>query len=438
MGRLSAVLAWCLVAGVCPDVARTGAAPADTLQWRFEAGARSDWTTEQFYEDLFSDTTFLERRLVDTPESRNAGVFSAVLTGTRNGRRQSFHAGTDVSLGDRLSRGAVHGNYRHESDRMRWTTTPRAEYERDRTFGRDLERLRLAADTRFRFGLGDGENRLEGGAGGEWMRARGGGSQYLLDRAAVRTSLGFEHLPVLGTEWRAAWILTARAFPDSSVRDHVEHGWEAHVRRDLAGGHSWMVETRGARRIARRPGPDSRDRYVDAGLMAEGNLRFAPSWVAGLSAGLEALRYDEADSAVFFDYGVARARIMPRFERGTWTLAIGPRIEALETTLGSLEEYREVSAVLEFEGLLPSVWWSFAPEFGWREYREPVSSAKGGPADFGAHSSYRFIELNLYADHSLPGGVRVRLLGSGRHEAHTQAADDARSFYISADVRKIF
>ncbi len=438
MRCLAAVLAWCLIACVQTDVARCEDARADTMGWRFEIGGRSDWTTEQFYEDVFTDTTFLARRLVDTPESRNAGVFSALLAGTRKGRRQSFLAGADASVGDRLNRGVLHGTYRSESDRLRWTTTPRAEYERDRTFGRDLERVRLAADSRVRIALGDGVNRIEAGAGGEWMRARGEGSQYLLDRGVARSTLGLERLPVTGAEWRAAWIFTARTFPDSSVRDHLEHGWEAHVRGDLEGGHSWMVETRGARRTTRIKPPDTRDRFAEAGLAADANLRFTPSWAAGLNAGVEALRYDEADSAVFFDYAIARARIMPRFERASWTLAIGPRVEVLETALGSLEEYRELSAVLEFEGLLPGVWWSVAPELGWREYREPGPGRDDLAAELGAHSSYRFVELNLYADQSIPAGMRVRLLGSGRHETHTQTSDGARSLYISVDIRKIF
>ncbi len=421
-----------------PAIARAEGFRADTLRLRVEIGARSDWTTEQFYEDTFSDTTFLARRLVETPESRVASMFSAVLAGTRGNQRQSFQAGTDVSVGDRLSRGALHGTYRHDADRWRWTTTPRAEYERDRTFGRDLERIRLSADTRLRTGLGDGVNRLEAGVGGEWMRARGEDSQYLLGRDAARATLGFERLPVTGMEWRAAWLFTTRVFPDSSSRDHVEHGWDAHVRRDLEGGHSWMAETHGARRVARNEAPDTRDRFVEADVTAEGTVRFGPSWAGELRAGLEVFRYDEADSAVFFDYGIARAQIMPRYERSAWTLALGPRLEILETELGSLEEYRELSGVLEFEGLLPGTWWSVAPEFGWREYRVPATSADGSAEEIGAHSSYRFLEVNVYADQAVAGGIRVRLLGSGRVEAHTKAADDSRSLYISLDVRKIF
>ncbi len=199
-----------------------------------------------------------------------------------------------------------------------------------------------------------------------------------------------------------------------------------------------MAETHGARRVARNPAPDTRDRFMEADMSAEGTVRFGPSWAGGLLAGLEVFRYDAPDSAVFFDYGIARAQIMPRYERAAWTLALGPRLEILEAEVGSLEEYRELSGVVEFDGLLPGTWWSVAPEFGWREYRAPATGADGSVEAIGAHSSYRFLEINAYADQAVAGGIRVRLLGSGRFEAHTQAADDSRSLYISLDVRKIF
>jgi len=411
---------------------------ADTLRFRVEAGMRSDWTTEQFYEETFTDTTFLARRLVATPETRIAGALSTLLAGTRSGRRQSFQLGSDLILGDRLSRGVLHGTFRHDADSWRWTTIPRAEYERDRTFERDLERVRISADTRLRRGFGDGVNRLETGAGGEFMRARGEGSQFLLDRDVVRSTLGFEHAPVTGAEWRIAWLFAARVFADSVTRDHLEHGWDGHVRRDFEGGHFVMAETHGARRTARHPAPDTRDRFVEADVAAEGTWRLGTSWAGAVRAGFETLRYDEPDSAVFFDYGIARAQITPRFEHSSWTIAAGPRVEVLDTALGPLEEYRELSAIVEFEGLLPGTWWSVVPEYGWREYRISVTGVPVRPEEIGAHSSYRFVELNVYADQRIPGGIRARLLGSGRYEAHTQAADDSRSLYISFDVRKIF
>lgn len=410
----------------------------DTLSIRFDAGARADWTNEQFYEDTFVDTTFLARRLVETPESRVAAVMSATLAGTRRGRRHAFQLVSDASLGDRLSRGALNGFWRHEADSWRWSVTPRAEYERDQTFGRDLESVRATSDVRVRRDVGDGTHRAFAGAGGELLRASGEGSQFLLDRNAARATLGLERVPVVGTEWRAAWLFAARMFPDSIVRDHVELGWEADVRRDLEGGHFFAGATHGSRRTARNAAPDTRDAFFEADVAAEAEWRLAASWAGNARVEMETQRYDEPDSVVFLDYRILRARLMPRYEQTRWTLAAGPHAEWLNTGIGSLEEYTELSAAIELEALLPGSWWSIAPELGWRDYREAAVDPRTGQPEIGAHSSYRFIELNVYGDQRLPGELRIRLLGSGRYEAHTKDVDDARSLYISLDVRKIF
>src|SRR5262245_28885185 len=51
----------------------------DTMRLRFELGASSDFTNEQFYEDAFIDTVALGRRLVGDPESQVAAVFGAIF-----------------------------------------------------------------------------------------------------------------------------------------------------------------------------------------------------------------------------------------------------------------------------------------------------------------------------------------------------------------------
>jgi hypothetical protein len=241
-----------------------------------------------------------------------------------------------------------------------------------------------------------------------------------------------------GAEWRAAWLFAARSFPDSAVRDHVEHGWEADIRRNLGAGHFVQAEIHGIRRNALHSALDTRDKFLEAIVAAEGEWRLGPSWASGLRVALETLRYDDADSVVFFDYRLVRAQLMPRFEHVRGSVAIGPRYERLDTGIGSLEEYEELSGALELEGMLPGGWWFISPELGWREYRKLSAGSRAESVDLGAHSSYRFIELGVYGDQRIPGEWRVRLLASGRYEAHTQASDDSRSLYISLDVRKIF
>ena len=53
--RAAIALAVCAVGFTLPAIARAQDFRADTLRLRVEVGARSDWTTEQFYEDTFTD-----------------------------------------------------------------------------------------------------------------------------------------------------------------------------------------------------------------------------------------------------------------------------------------------------------------------------------------------------------------------------------------------
>jgi hypothetical protein len=78
-----------VVAGglIASPAARAASEPGpDTLGFRLETGATTDITSEYYYEDAFIDTTFLGRRLVDTPEARYAGALYATLNGTRGER----------------------------------------------------------------------------------------------------------------------------------------------------------------------------------------------------------------------------------------------------------------------------------------------------------------------------------------------------------------
>ena len=58
------------------------------------------------------------------------------------------------------------------------------------------------------------------------MRASGEGSEFLLDRNSAGLSAALDHFGLAGDEWRLGYALTGRVFPDSTERDHVEHGIE--------------------------------------------------------------------------------------------------------------------------------------------------------------------------------------------------------------------
>ncbi len=81
-----------------------------------------------------------------------------------------------------------------------------------------------------------------------------------------------------------------------------------------------------------------------------------------------------------------------------------------------------------------------SPSAGWRAYRMESSEAPaaGALAVTVSRSSYAFVQCDAIVDQSLPGAVRLRLFGSGRLERHTDPALDARSLYISLDVRRLF
>jgi hypothetical protein len=92
--------------------------------------------------------------------------------------------------------------------------------------------------------------------------------------------------------------------------------------------------------------------------------------------------------------------------------------------------------VLEFERLHAGDWWSITPSAGWREYERSASTLSLATPDL--HSSYLFVETELFADMGLPGRVRLRLTGSGRYESHEDPSQDASSMYLALDLRRRF
>lgn len=419
------------------DVTVAPAPGPDTLHIAWEAGASTDVSNEQFYEDLV-DTTFLGRRLVNTPDSRYALVGAYLLDGTRADRAVRVQLHNEVSLGNELQRDALDLVWRDErSPHWRWLVLPRLEFRRDQTFDRDFTEWHGETSARARRRIDGTNTEFDLGASGEVLESAGAGRDFLLDRNAGTVSAGIERAPLFGEEWRAGYAFSARQFPDSSVRNHYEHGWETRWRHPLAGLGWLAAECDGERRTTVERAPTTRDNFWHerAALAAERSLD--ARWRLDARLEGEATQYDVQDSALYFNDRVLRAEILPRLQGlSGWSLGVGPRAEWLWSPFQAGEEYDEYAAVAEIEALRPDGWWSLSPAWGYRSYRRPLEQHQF--AIVGLHTSYAFVECDVVGDQHLPGALRLRAFVSGRLESHTDAADDARSLYFSLDLRRLF
>lgn len=432
--RRPGTLVWLFLAALSVPSPANADAGSDTTSLGFEIGLGTDFTNEQFYEDAFVDTIALGRRLVSDPETRSAGLLTAVLAGTRGGRTTTYRLRNDLSLGDKIQRNALSFWWRTEpAPDLRFTATPRLEYRKDRTFDRNLKEWRGSASLTARQGSLTGPA-FDLGLGGDILRTRGEGADFLLDRNAAHAFAAVSSMPIFGPEWRLGYDLAARAFPDSSERDHFEHRADGRVRVDL-GAASFALELEAARRVTFDPAPTSRDNFWEGqtALEAEWRPLSGPSWRLRVEG--EGIRYDVEDLTLFYDYQIARAWLGPSVIRSAWTFGAGPRGELLRCRTNPAEEYGEIGGFLEIEYLGGGLW-TIASAAGWRSYRE---HAQTDPFDVAAiHSSYAFYEITAFGDQPLAAALRLHLLATGRYESHTDHSQDARSLYFSFDVRKLF
>ena len=419
-----------LLAGAPRGAAAEG---PDSLRLHVEVGASSDYTNELFYEDTFDSTAFTGRELVDSPETRYAGVLFTRLTGTRGRRATGFEISNELSLGDLLSRDLFLVSLR-SAPSTRWTlfALPQVEYRRDRTFGRDLDEWRASAVARVRRALDDDATFFELGAHGDFLTASGAGSEYILDRTAGSALAALERAPLFGLQWRIDYGFTGRVFADSTDRNHYEHAVDGQVRIDLPGGRPLLIEAGGDRRTTMAPALTTRDNFWEERGALDGEVGIGGAW--SLKGRVEggAVQYDLPDSTIYFDYQELRAKLAPRWSRGTTSIALGPRLDALFAALDPTESYQELAAMMEFESLGLGAWWNVIPIAGWRDYDE------ASPGTVGIHSSYSFLEINVLADQALPGALRLRAYVNGRYESHIDHAQDARSLYFSLDLRRLF
>ena len=402
----------------------------------FELGASTDVSNEIFYTDDV-DTTFLRPRLVGSPESQVSGVSRILWQGSRAGGAWGYRVQNDASVGSLTQSEVLEWGVRNpRTEVRRYEVVSRLGYRHDRSFDRDLTEWRADGSGRTSLAVGD---EARGEIGGRWDfgRSRGASAAFLPNRNAGGGWLAIERSPLIGTEWRLGYGLVGWAYPDSVVRDHLEHSWEARLRRELPGLSSLELETRGERRTAIHTAPSSRDRFVNGEGSAE--LRWQPIERLETRTRLEGewIHYDQPDSVLYFDYHTLRSSLTFRLENGSpFAIALGPHLQWLRSPADPAESYDEAAAALELEWLGIGSWWNLAPLAGWREYRlEPT----GNPfEDVGLHSSYAFYELSAFAEQSLGPPWRLRVSGTARDERHRDATQNARSLYFSLDIRRLF
>ena len=417
-----------------------GADTRDTLGVHFEIGASSDMSSEQFYQDAFLDSVSLGIKRVDSPESRTAAVWHTSLAGTRSERATSYRLDNELSWGDRVRSDLLSLDWRHANvNEWRWALSPRAEFRHDRTFGRDLEQARASGTAKLAHTLPALESTIELSGLGEWLRTQGSGADFIPDRHGAGLMLRWGREPLAGSEWQLAIGATRRTFPDTSARDHVEERAEASWHRDLEGGHRVDLAGVAGRRSALHPTLTSQDRFSEGELDGALELSFTTAWTASLRGRLETLRYDERDSTGLFDYHLARVEFEPRRASGAWSVRAGPRVEWLSSSAEPSEAYTELGAHLELEWFRTG-WWSLSPAYGYRQYRETLAAAPamGAQPVLASRSSYAFVQVEMMGDQPLALGIKCRLVASGRLEQHSDSAQDARSLYISLDVRRLF
>jgi len=418
---------------------RLRSAFADTLGLRLEIGGSSDFTNEIYYLDSLASPTLAVRQRFEIPEARHAGVVLASLEGTRAGRGTHYALTQELSLGDLLKRASVAGRWRQTlAPGWRLFAGPRLQYRRDRTLGRDFEEFQAAGSARLRRSFGDGQAAAELGVLGDWLSTTGSGAALLLDRWSAGASGSLEQSDFRGVDGRIDYVLRGRVFPDSGVRDHLEHQTQGRLRLGWGIADFAVLDAAVIRRVTLRAAPTSQDNFwEESGAL---DLVFAAAadvaWPARLA--VESVQFDVEDDVIYFDHHRFQARAGARFQpERPWTLELGPLGEWLEAPRAGEESYVEFGAFSEFEAIAAGTLWSVTPSAGHRRYRAPSESATVDPYGVG-RSSYRFVQLDLLGDQRLPGGWRARVAGSTRWELHDESVENAASLYFSLDVRRLF
>jgi hypothetical protein len=424
-----------LVALLAPTSAH--ALSPDTLSaWHLEVGAGSDVTNERYYEDAIDDTTF-SRRLVSSPEYRNAGMAALDWT-THAGALGVLRLRQEVQAGDHLLRAASRLETRRRAASGRELALSQdLEARRDRSFGADQREFRWRPDARLRQPLGSAD-RLDFSLGAEVLRSSGSSEALVLDRDAGRAWLRWAHLPS-GSSWEveAGLGADARSFPDSTTRDHIESHATLGLRGMLPAAGHVSLDLQVDRRVPRRDPVSTRDRFWGGRADLGAFVHVADPVTLELAAAVDGFLYDRPDTSAYFDYRQWTLQPSVRWAlRPGWSVSGGSRLEWLTAPSAVGERYHEVAAVVTLERLGGGDWWSLSPSAGRRIYERSTRSLSLSSPD--ARSSYGYLQVEGFGDLELIDRLHLRMTTSLRLERHEDDSQDASSLYLAAELRRRF
>lgn len=413
--------------------------PTDTTRLRFEVGASTDYTNEIYCLDSLATPTLAQRRRFDTPQALTTGVALIAWDGTRAARGTGYSFTQEVSIGDRLQRATFLGRWRQAPrPDWRWLVFPRAEYRRDRTLGRDFTEYQAGLVTRLRREFLDGATALEGGVVTDWLHTTGAGADLLADRWTAGATAAVERAAFTGLDGRLEYGLRVRGFPDSSVRDHIEHDAQLRLRFGWGLSDLASIDLATIRRFTIHLAPNSLDNFWEESALLDVEQNAGGTLGAAAHVDVDAVQFDVPDAVLEFDHQEVIARAGPRWQPHATTLVeAGPRMDWLSTPLVPEESYLEVGGYVSLETIADGALWTLMPSAGRRRYRsgEPDPNLAGITT---GHSSYGFVGLKVFGDQRIPGGWRARVSANGRWELHEDAVENATSLYFSVDVRRLF
>lgn len=424
-------------------------APRDTLLQHYEVGVGYDLTNEVQYDQPFDTTAILPRERVTEADGRVVGIGAATLE-WRYAAKSRLLLDELAQAGPELVREQLHADWRHATESLwRWLGGTDLDYRHDTSFGltRDdlLAGARLGAERAsldyssslrllYRFDLGNSQQE--------------GGARIYPDFTLHRAQIEYAHYGDLGGEWGLGYTLGYRSFPDTSVRNYVDHQGEGFGRARFGAGTE----------IAARAWLDRRDAFSDSATgdrfwQSEDELSLRQpisfeSWWLTLAGRFFGTSFD-VPTAAFFNNVYWRQSAQVRYESGRpWAAEATLEAEELRApNSGGLgdpevsedalnarrEEYNQAALKLGLERIGPTTYF-LEPSVGRRAYRIEATLAN----DLEAHSSYWFVSMNGYADARLPHRLHFRASADYLYEFHDLSADDLSSIYLTAELRYAF
>lgn len=411
---------------------------ADTSFVRWEVGAASDVTNEQFHEATYDDTLLTGRKLSSSPEVRTAAVAAIEAAGhvAASARLWFREEGT---YGDKLKRSYTRFDLSGTPrPGLRLSLTPLLDLRHDQSFGDDRREQEFLPEGRARLSSSSRSDLLDLLVGGDWFRSQGTSELVTLDRNAGRAWLRWSHAP-LTSRWDSelGYGADLRTFPDSTNRDHVEQHGALTLRGTLPAVGTAILDAQVDRRTPIYDTPSTRDHFWSGHGNGTVFVPLHEQLTAELWLTVDGYRYDHPDSSVYFDYTLVS--LLPSLHwtlARDWSLRLGPGFENLMAPDVPNERYHQFELALEAERLHLGDWLSLSPSAGWREYEHSSSTLSLAEPDL--HSSYLFLEGEAFGDFGLPGRLRLRFSGSARYESHEDPSQDANSLYASIDIRRSF